>query len=365
MNSKKRKKSWRIFAGFMVITLFVVPVSIGIILLAYRAYKQKIVRNDTKIVEPIGIASLEKITLGGLDQWILIRAEEQSKPVLLWLHGGPGSPTMPLASQHDMELVKHFVVVHWDQRGAGKSYSPEIPISTMVVDQFVSDTYELTQVLAERFDVPKIYLLGHSWGSQVGILTVAQHPDLYHAFIAVGQFIHSPAGDAVGYQFALDQAVSEEHQKALKELEAIGPPPWTTVKQRAANAQWINAFGGTGRQFTSKDYFRDMITSPEYTLHDLFGYVRGMRFSGNSMIANGELNRVNLFELVPNVDVPVYFFQGRYDYNTPGDVVEPYYEMLDAPKKSLVWFEQSAHFPQWEEPQKFVDELLKILAETN
>jgi pimeloyl-ACP methyl ester carboxylesterase len=365
MDSEKRKKSWRKSICFTVIAFFAVPLIVGILVFAYRTYKQKTIRDDTKITEPTGIESLEKVRLGGVDQWILVRAEDQSKPVLLWLHGGPGSPTMPVASQHDMELVKHFVVVHWDQRGAGKSYSPKIPKNTMVVDQFVSDTYELTQVLAERFDVSKIYLIGHSWGSQVGILTIARHPDAYYAFIALGQFVYSTEGDAVGYQFALDQADSEKNKKALEELEAIGSPPWTTVEQRSTIARWIDAFGGTGRQFTTEDYLRELINSPEYTLQDLFGYVRGMAFSANSMLANGEYSRVNLFEQAPKVDVPVYFFQGRYDYSTPGDVVERYYEILEAPKKSIVWFEQSAHFPQWEEPQKFVDELLSILSETD
>ena len=229
----------------------------------------------------------------------------------------------------------------------------------------MSDTYELTQVLAERFDVPKTYLIGHSWGSQVGILTTARHPDVYYAFVALGQFVYSVEGDAVGYQFALSQAASEENQKALEELGSIGPPPWTTRKQRSTNARWIDAFGGTGRQFATEDYFRELINSPEYTLRDLFAYIRGMLSSGNTMLANGEYNRVNLFEQAPKVDVPAYFFQGRYDYSTPGDVVERYYEILDAPQKSLVWFEQSAHFPQWEEPQEFVDELLKILSEAN
>jgi len=348
----------------MVIAFFVVPVIVGILVFAYRTCKQKTIRDDTKITQPTGIESLEKVTLGGVDQWILIRTEDQSKPVLLWLHGGPGSPTMPLASQHDMELVKHFVVVHWDQRGAGKSYSPEIPISSMVVDQFVSDTYELTQLLVKRFDVPKIYLIGHSWGSQVGMLTVARHPGLYYAFIGVGQFVNSTEGDAIGYQFALDQAVSEKKQKALEDLEVIGPPPWTTVGQRSTNAQWIDAFGGTGRKFTTQDYFREMIYSPDYTFRDLFGFIRGMWFSGSTMLANGEYSQVNLFEQAPKVDVPVYFFQGRYDYSTPGDVVARYYKMLDAPQKSLLWFEGSAHFPHWEEPQKFVDVLLEVLSES-
>jgi pimeloyl-ACP methyl ester carboxylesterase len=263
-----------------------------------------------------------------------------------------------------MELVKHFVVVHWDQRGAGKSYSPAIPQSSMVMDQFVSDTYELTQMLVERFDTPKIYLLGHSWGSQVGMLTVARHPDSYYAFIGVGQFVYSVAGDAAGYQFALGRAASEQNEKALEELEAIGPPPWTTLKQRSTNARWIDTFGGTGRQFATEDHFREMINSPEYTLRDLFDYVRGMLFSGDVMLTTGEYNRVNLFEQTAKVDIPIYFFQGRYDYSTPGEVVERYYETLDAPQKALVWFEQSAHFPHWEEPQRFVDELLKIVSES-
>jgi pimeloyl-ACP methyl ester carboxylesterase len=201
--------------------------------------------------------------------------------------------------------------------------------------------------------------------NQVGMLTVARHPDSYYAFIAVGQFVYSVAGDAVGYQYALDQAAGEENEKALEELEAIGPPPWTTAKQRSTNARWIDAFGGTGRQFATEDYFREMINSPEYTLRDLVNYIRGMLFSGNAMLTNGEYNRVNLFEQVPKVEVPVYFLQGRYDYSTPGEVVERYYEILDTPQKSMVWFEQSAHFPQWEEAQKFADELLKILSETN
>jgi pimeloyl-ACP methyl ester carboxylesterase len=234
----------------------------------------------------------------------------------------------------------------------------------MVVDQFASDTYELTQMLAKRLDVPKIYLVGHSWGSQVGMLTVARHPDSYYAFIGVGQFVVSVIGDAVGYQYALSQAASEGNEKALEELDAIGPPPWTTPRQRSTNARWIDAFGGTGRQFSTEDFFREMIDSPDYTPLDLVRYVRGVQFSGNVMLANGEYNRVNLFEQAPQVDVPVYFLQGRHDYSTPGEVVERYYESLDAPQKSLIWFEQSAHFPHYEEPQRFLDELLRIRSET-
>jgi pimeloyl-ACP methyl ester carboxylesterase len=363
MNSARRKRPWPKSIIAIVSALFAAPILVGTLMCAYRTHNQIAIRRDTRISQPTGIESLEEVTLGGVDQWILIRSEDQSKPVLLWLHGGPGSPTMPLASQHDKELVKHFVVVHWDQRGAGKSYSTDIPERSMVVDQFVSDTHELTEELAERFGAPKIYLIGHSWGSQVGMRTIAQYPDSYYAFVSLGQYVNSVEAEDVGYRFALAQAVRRGNRKALRELEGIGPPPWKKSGQRTTCTKWINRFGGTGRQFTTLDYLHEMIKSPEYTLRDLFGYVRGMWFSGNIMHINGELERIDLFQHVPKVDVPVHFFQGRYDYSTPGEVVERYFEMLSAPQKTLVWFEESAHFPQWEEPQRFTDELLKIVSQ--
>jgi pimeloyl-ACP methyl ester carboxylesterase len=352
------------FAKGLVIVILVLPVVIGCFFLAYRKYKQHKIREETRITGSNGIESLEKVTLGGLDQWILIRSEDQTLPVLLWLHGGPGSPTMPLASQHDQELVKHFVVVHWDQRGAGKSYSPGVPVSTMVVDQFVADAYELTQILTDRFEVPKIYLIGHSWGTQVGILTVSRHPEMYYAFIAISQFVHSPEADAVTLHFILEEAVKRDNQKALREIEVIGPPPYTQEQQRSTLERWTNAFGGTGRQFTSTDFILGMLISPEYTLADFLSFIRGMQFSRKTMLKNGEYYSVNLYEQDLKLDVPFYLFHGRYDYSTPAEVAEHYFEMLESPHKSLVWFEDSAHFLQWEEPEKFIAEIIKVLSET-
>jgi pimeloyl-ACP methyl ester carboxylesterase len=235
----------------------------------------------------------------------------------------------------------------------------------MNVNQFVADTYELTQMLAERFDVPKIYLIGHSWGTQVGMLTVSRYPEMYYAFIALGQFVHSPSADAASYQFVLEQAALRENQKALRELEAIGPPPFTTVKEKSTIEKWINAFGGTGRQFSSTNFILEMLFSPDYTLGDFFNFIRGMQFSRKTMFANEEYFQVNLFEHNLTLEVPIYFFQGRYDYSTPGEVVARYYEMLNSPQKSIIWFEDSAHFLQWEESQIFLDELLKVLSEAH
>lgn len=364
MKSGKKNIRRRLVILWISLTVIIFPVFTAGMLLVYRGYRRIIIRNETRITGPMGVEILKRVNLGGLDQWILIRGEDRTNPVLLWLHGGPGSPTMPLASRHDTKLVKYFTVVHWDQRGAGKSFYPDIPVSTMAADRFVSDTYELTRKLKKQFGVPKIFLIGHSWGSQIGMLTVSRHPEEFYAFTAVGQFIHAPEADALGYRFALARAEQTGNGNALKNLRAIGMPPWTTAAQRAVSARWINAFGGTGRAYTSGDYFRDMATSPDYTLRDVFAYIRGMQFSGTSMLEGGDLNRINLFEMVRKVELPVYFFQGRFDYNTPGVIAEDYFEMLEAPEKSFIWFEESAHFPQWEEPENFAEEMKKVRNET-
>lgn len=356
-NNHKQAKTGRL----IFITLFILPLSIGIALLAFRMYSQGIIRDDSRITSDSGIESLEKITLGSIEQWILIRAIDQSKPVLLWLHGGPGTPTLPLASQHDSELEKHFIVVHWDQRGAGKSFSPDIRANEMTTDLFVADTLELTQLLIERFGKEKIYLIGHSWGSRIGILAVKNHPEKYHAFIGIGQSVNVIEGQMVGYQFVLNLAQTTNDLEALSDLERIGPPPWSTNEERSTYGRLINAFGGTGRQFAIQDYYRELINSPDYDLKDVIGFFRGQQFSATSVVKNEKDNPVNLFEDAPALDLPLFFFQGRFDYNTPGEIVERYVEAVDAPSKSIVWFEDSAHFPQWEEPEKFINELLKIL----
>jgi len=132
--------------------------------LGLRAIWQHQTANRIRITSPTGIDSLEKIKLGGIDQWIQIRGHDRGKPILLFLHGGPGFPNMPFAHMH-AELERAFVVVQWDQRAAGKSYSRFIPDDSMRIEQFISDAHELVQLLLHRFEAPKCYLVAHSWGS--------------------------------------------------------------------------------------------------------------------------------------------------------------------------------------------------------
>ena len=139
---------------------------------------------------PDSIASLERVMLGGVEQGMLIRGSNVDNPVLLYLHGGPGTSELGMVRQHNMPaLEKHFTVVVWDQRGAGMSYSARHPESAMTVEQFIADTHELTQLLRQRFGQAKVYLVGHSWGSALGVLTAQRYPDLHHAYVGVGQVV--------------------------------------------------------------------------------------------------------------------------------------------------------------------------------
>ena len=153
-----------------------------------------------------GIAVLEPIPLGGMDQWILIRGEDRSNPVLLWLHGGPGSPQMPIAHATTRALEAYFTVVHWDQRGAGKSNHEGFEESSMSLEQFASDTHALTQYLKQRLGVPNIILLGHSWGTMLGARVVSRWPEDYAAYVAVGQVVNTPRATAMAVTWLRQRA---------------------------------------------------------------------------------------------------------------------------------------------------------------
>ena len=314
---------------------------------------------------PHGIASLEKIKLGGVEQWILIRGNDTSNPVLLFLHGGPGSPEMPLEHYFGRGIEEHFVLVHWDQRGAGKSWHPGLPKDSMTIEQFISDTHELVEMLRKRFGAEKIYLVGHSWGSLLGVRVVQKYPDLFYAYIGIGQCVDLERNEAISYQFVFDEAQKRGNQKALQQLKKIGPPPYETIWELARQRRWLQKFGGAVYQVEDlKKLKKATLQAPEYSETDYVKYYLGEYFSIKQMWTK-EIMPVNFLNQVPRLEVPVYFFEGRHDYNTPWELVQEYYTKLDAPQgKHLVWFENSAHSPNLEEPKNFVEELVKVKQDT-
>jgi pimeloyl-ACP methyl ester carboxylesterase len=351
------------FARYVVLPLFLLCGTVLVAFLSYRAYVQHEVEKATRITAPNGVESLEQVTLGGVDQWILIRGEDRSNPILLYLHGGPGNGAIALARAFHRELPKHFITVHWDQRGAGKSYSPDIPTDSMNIQQFVADTRELADILRARFNVPKIFLVGHSWGSMLGALTASRYPELFYAFVGVALDVDGVEGEQLCYQFVLDRAAELGDEEALRELREIGPPPYEDFTEMFRQRRWLEAFGGVNRTDLGNLWWKGA-TSPDISVLDGWRYDRGQIFSAE--LTWNEVYRASLFRDAPRIDVPVYLFLGRYDFNTPSDIAKRYYERLEAPRgKQIIWFENSAHMIPFEEPQKYTDVLVrKVLKES-
>lgn len=309
------------------------------------------------------VASLETIELGGVEQWVLIRGRDRTNPVLLYLHGGPGSAMMPFSRRFSGRLEQHFVVVHWDQRGAGKSCSSEVPNESLTLPQYLDDTHELVQRLRHRFHAEKIYLLGHSWGSVLGTLTVQRYPELFHAYIGLGQVVSNTRGEQVSYDFVVDSAKAEGNEHALAELRKI-KPPYRDLRELMTQRRWLSYYRGDVFSGGGKWRFAPLVVlSPEYSLREKLSY---MRCLSNALEHSPKENEdLDFAESAPHLEAPVYFFAGRHDYNAPSQLVEEYLAVLEAPRKEIVWFEHSAHEIPLEEPERFQDELIdRVLADT-
>lgn len=307
---------------------------------------------------------LEKVNLGGLEQTILIRGDSDRNPILLFLHGGPGVTEMPVAHV-EKALERDFLVVQWDQRGAGKSYRPGIPVSEMRVAKFVQDTEALSRYLLARFGQRKLYLAGYSWGSLVGALVVRDSPALFHAYIGLSQLVNVPASDRLIYEQTLSRAKEQGDSEALTFLTKIGPPPYPNSADHAkATALARKLAGKVTHRFTTAHYAAIALFSPCYSLADDLRLLRGMKFSHQTLTR--EIHEADLFREVPRLDVPVWFFEGRRDTTLSPVLVERYYRALIAPRgKHLVWFEHSAHGIQIEEREKYHAMLRKVLRETS
>lgn len=311
---------------------------------------------------PDSIAALEKVELGGMEQWILIRGQNIDNPILLWLHGGPGAAQMPTARHFNGNLEEEFIVVHWDQRGAGKSNPPSFDEITMTVDRYIKDTIELTNYLKERFGREKIYLLGHSWGSQIGILAAAANQEHYYTYIGVSQLVDPHRSQEFAYQWLLDEIMNGTNQKDLEKLDRLGTPRYMDHADYVEFAGMIDKYGGNmDVSFANLTWIA--LQSPEYKIRDYYYWLQGATRGSGPMWE--ESQEFNLFESVSSIDIPVYFFSGVKDHNTPLSLVEEYIAYLEAPAgKELIIFGNSAHTPFMAEPEYFFQALKKVKEET-
>lgn len=306
-----------------------------------------------------------RVVLGGVPQWIHISGARRDLSVMLFLHGGPGTPETPFLHEYIPYLAEEVVLVSWEQRGAGRSFSTAIPPETMTIEQFIRDTLELSAYLRRLFNVEKIYLAGHSWGTIPGMHAVHRRPEDFYAYIAIAQTAHGTREEAITYQRVLDQARTAGNRRAVRQLEQIGPPTDGAYRRQShlgTKLKWVRYFGG-GPFHTETGItplVRTVLRSPLYTIREKINYLRGEAFALRHLLH--EVRQIDLFQDVRDVEVPVYFFHGRHDNQVPPEVAVEYFEYLNAPRKRFFLFEESAHGVLFEEPERFIrilrDEIL-------
>ncbi|WP_375769959.1 alpha/beta hydrolase [Archangium gephyra] len=299
-----------------------------------------------------GIASLEQVRLGGVDQWLLLRGRSLHNPLLLFLSGGPGGSEMPWVRHFNAPLEDHFLVVQWDQRGAAKSYAARKDTDGLTVERFVSDASELLELLTTRFSQQKVFVVGHSWGSILGVLLAQRRPERIHAYIGTGQKVNFLESDTLSHLRAYELAMRYGDHRALAKLARIGPPPYTGPDMAQRYLTLISlASRHAGRRGLLPELLSSVLTAPEYSLRDKVHFFMGMREAFPHVYP--QLAGLDLEAQVPRLEVPVWFLLGREDYVTPSELAVRYFDKLEAPRKTLLWFEHSGHSPPFEEPGRF------------
>jgi pimeloyl-ACP methyl ester carboxylesterase len=315
---------------------------------------------------PGSIATLEKINLNGSEQWISIRGRNRNNPILLFLAGGPGGSQLVTERRALSELENYFVVVNWEQPGAGKSFDA-VDRASLTPERYISDGIGLVEYLRERFDEEKVYLLGESWGSAVGVWMVQRNPKYFHAFIGTGQMVAFLENDQMCYDFVLKLMQAQGYLEKVEKLKKQGPPPYygkgVAMKEVAFLMETFNYMNADPAIADDGfNTFQDLAGS-EYSLYDKVNWFRGALETMDAVYP--QLWNVDFREQATQFEVPVYFLLGKHDVNAPPVLAEQYFEILNAPHKELIWFEHSGHNPWVTESAEFADVIVnKILPET-
>ena len=307
------------------------------------------------------VADLIKINLGKFDQWVLIRGESINNPILLFLHGGPGTTNIGIAADTQNQLEKDFIVVNWDQLGAGLSYNKSIPKEAMTIEKMLEYTKELIQYLLNRFQKKKVYLVGHSWGSLLGILMSKRYPQYIEKYVGVSQVVGGNETEKLCYEYCLRKATESNDRKALKKLKELKEPPYEDwMKGLQIRSALSNKFGASIKNGSlSSLYIKRTLRSQEYKLIDIYKFMAG--FSLSLKYLWPEVMKIDLLEEVNSLSMPVYFFLGKYDHSAPSSLAKAYFTKLKADYKQIIWFENSAHMCNLEEPVKFTSNLKNVL----
>ncbi|QSQ17424.1 alpha/beta fold hydrolase [Myxococcus landrumensis] len=329
-----------------------------------RAEAVRIIADLRKIVAPEGLERSEKVRIGGIDQWVSVRSRDLRNPVLLVLHGGPGWVAMPTSWYVAHGWDEFFTVIQWDQRGAGKTYAANDSAAvtpTLTVERMHADTEEVVRWARKTFGKEKLFVLGHSWGSILGLNLAAKHPEWLHAYIGAGQAIDARESERRGWAWTMEQARAAKNEEAIRDLESIAPyavgKTPLSVKDIMLQRRWLNFYGGAAYRRPNAGFEAGAVAlSPEYTEED-----QRQVWKAESVSVEKLLPAILTTDLsqVKQLKTPVLLFLGRHDRNVSAPVAAEWFAGIKAPSKQLVWFEQSAHEMLAEEPGKVLLSLVR------
>lgn len=318
-------------------------------------------------VEPASVSTRLEVQIGGVEQSVILRGRSADAPVLLVLHGGPGSPIYPFFRALNQGLESDFLVAYWEQRGAGLSFDPDANPQDLTVEQLVADTAELAAHLVSEFDQEKVFLLGHSWGGALALLTARDHPQLFHKVYAVSPTLQQYEAERQSLAWLKEQAEGDsDFSEALSGLQfpARDAPGEDWMIYLGSQRGWLDELeAGTARDPISLLQLLGMLVdTPEYTLGEKWRYLRGNRASMHRLWP--QLITLNLAEDAASLDVPIVLIHGAHDRVTPPSLTKAYFDLLSAPEKEFHIFANSAHSALLEEPKAF-NALLKATLPAN
>ncbi len=298
-----------------------------------------------------GISEKVRVDINGVRQGMFIRSRDADNPVMLYLHGG--MPDYFLTKRYPTGLDEQFTMVWWEQRGSGLSYRADMPPETLNLQQLTHDTIELATYLRDRYDREKIYLMGHSGGTFIGIQAAARAPELFHAYIAVAQMSRQLKSEMLAYEYMLERFKQQGDTRMVRRLErapVTGSIPLPRGYQSVRDVAMHRLGVGTTHDMRSivTGLLLPSLRCADYTVKERIDMWRGKLFSGK-VLWNAQL-ATDLTKLVTRLDIPMYFLHGVHDYTVSYTEARSFYERLDAPLKGFYTFAQSAHSPLFEEP---------------
>lgn len=346
----------------LLVTMLFMALSLGLLicfLWIKSAGKPTQFRDESGKVLEGSISEKVFVTIGGVKQGMFIRGKDINNPVLLYLHGGPAFPNYFLIEKYNPGLEDYFTVCYWEQRGGGLSYSSELTLESMTFDQLTSDCIELTNYLRNRFGKEKIYLMAHSGGTPIGIQAAAKTPELFYAYIGMAQITRQVESEKIAYRYMLGEYEKTGNQKVVNELKKyrLGDSDTTVVSfyKSMIRDNSMHELGiGTMRNMRSvlKGVFIPVWMCKAYTLGEKWNIWKSkFTFLKKTTLFN-QLFALDIPKQIHELEIPVYFFSGKYDLTVNYDLSKAYLEQLKAPVKGFYSFEHSAHSPLYEEPEK-------------